>query len=140
MSCPEASGTSLRGSPVVFATCIFTNHTSIDALLTSASAKNTASKVQHPALSSHRVPLVFFVRQSVTVTLTSDPVALGLYHEWSLEEVKAVLREVFCLESRTQVGLQRRVARCRTSCSRSLPPPPFCACRRKLVSRVRGCL
>ena len=54
--CPEASGTSLRGSPVVFATCIFTNHTSIDALLTSASAKNTASKVQHPALSSHSLP------------------------------------------------------------------------------------
>ena len=76
---------------------------------------------------------------TLTLTLTSDPVALSLYYEWSLEEVKAVLREVFCLESRTQVGLQRRVARCRTSCSRSLPPP-FCACRRKLVSRVRGCL
>jgi hypothetical protein len=38
------------------------------------------------------------------LTLTSDPVALSLYYEWSLEEVKAVLREVFCLESRTQVG------------------------------------
>ncbi len=38
-----------------------------------------------------------------TLTLTSDPVALSLYYEWSLEEVKAVLREVFRLQPRTQV-------------------------------------
>ena len=77
---------------------------------------------------------------TLTLTLTSDPVALSLYYEWSLEEVKAVLREVFCLESRTQVGLQRRVARCRTSCTRSLGTPrPLIVCVSPLtrVSRPR---
>ena len=102
-------------------------YTSIETLLTSASAKRAASKVQHPTLPSH---LCFaFVRQSVTLTLTSDPVALSLCYEWSLEEVKAVLRKVFCLESRTQVGLRRHVACCPTSCTRCPESPefPFCA-------------
>jgi hypothetical protein len=41
--------------------------------------------------------------QSVTLTLTSDPVALSLYYEWSLEEVETVVRTVFCLQPTTQV-------------------------------------
>jgi hypothetical protein len=39
--------------PVVSATCTCAIYTSIETLLTSASAKRAASKVQHPALSSH---------------------------------------------------------------------------------------
>jgi hypothetical protein len=41
------------------------------------------------------------------LTLASDAVVLSLYYEWSLEEVKAVLREVFRLQPRTQVSGQQ---------------------------------